>query len=99
MDKVPVSGSDTVLMPAEIDALIELSRELPTRFPAIVDATGNPAPADIEFGFLDGKLMLFQIRPFLESKRARASTFLRSLDRGLQARTTRTAIGKKGIWT
>lgn len=84
VDKVPVSDSDTVLMPAEIDALIELSRELPTRFPAIVDAQGNPAPADIEFGFLDGKLMLFQIRPFLESARAQSNTYLNSLDSGLQ---------------
>ncbi len=83
VDKVPVSGSDTVLEPHEIGALIELARELPTRFPPIVDAAGNPAPADIEFGFLDGKLKLFQIRPFLESTRARSSKLLATLDRDL----------------
>ncbi len=83
VDKVPVSGSDTVLEPHEIGALIELARELPTRFPPIVDAAGNPAPADIEFGFLDGKLKLFQIRPFLESTRARSSQLLATLDRDL----------------
>ena len=35
---------------------------------------------DIEFGFLNSRLMLFQIRPFLSSVRARKSTFLQLLD-------------------
>ena len=83
VDKIPVSGSDTVLQQNEIAALIRLAKELPTRFPAIVDADGKPAPADIEFGFLDGELRLFQIRPFLESARARGSEYLKSLDAGL----------------
>lgn len=83
VDKVPVSGSDSVLLDAEIADLINLSRELPTRFPGIVDDAGNPAPADIEFGFLAGELKLFQIRPFLESARARSSDYLKALDSGL----------------
>lgn len=82
--KLPVSGSETVLAQAEIEQLIELSRELPQRFPAIIDDRGNPVPADIEFGFLDGQLKLFQIRPFLESKRARGSAFLNRMDQGLE---------------
>jgi len=41
-----------------------------------------PAPADIEFGFRDGKLALFQIRPFVESLRARRSQYLIDMDRG-----------------
>ena len=83
VDKVPVSGSDSVLLAGEIADLIELSRELPARFPSIVDAAGNPAPADIEFGFLAGELKLFQIRPFLESAQARSSEYLKTLDSGL----------------
>ena len=88
VDKVPVSGSDSVLLTSEIADLIELSRELPTRFPSIVDAAGNPAPADIEFGFLAGELKLFQIRPFLESAQARSSEYLKTLDRGLADSST-----------
>ena len=84
ISKLPVSGSEAVLQPAEIKQLIALSRELPQRFPAVVDDRGNPVPADIEFGFLDGKLKLFQIRPFLESKRARGSAFLNRMDEGLK---------------
>ncbi len=78
--KLPASGSETVLQPAEIRRLIAFAGELPQRFPSILDDTGKPAPADIEFGFLDGKLQLFQIRPFLESRRARASRYLNRMD-------------------
>ncbi len=81
--KVPASGADTVLEGAEIDQLIALARVLPERVPGIVDADGRPAPADVEFGFLDGQLKLFQIRPFLESARARGNAYLTSLDAGL----------------
>lgn len=80
---LPASGSDTVLAPAEIRQLIEFADSLPRRFPAIVDDQGNPAPADVEFGFLDGKLQLFQLRPFLESRDARGSQYLTTMDEAL----------------
>ena len=37
-------------------------------------------PLDIELGFKNDKLWLFQIRPFVESKKARSSTYLNNLD-------------------
>lgn len=80
VEKVPVSGSDTVLQPAEIRQLITFAGELPQRFPSILDDQGKPAPADVEFGFIDGKLQLFQIRPFLDSRQARGSLYLNQLD-------------------
>ena len=80
VDKVPVSDAEAVLTPSEIEKLITLAKELPNRFPSIVDAAGNSAPADIEFGFLGGDLRLFQIRPFLESAHARSSAFLKQMD-------------------
>ncbi len=84
VDKLPVSGSDTVLQPDEIRQLITFAKELPDKFPPITDDDGNPAPADIEFGFLDGKLHLFQLRPFLESRHARGSSYLNKMDQSLQ---------------
>ncbi|MEN8174460.1 MAG: PEP/pyruvate-binding domain-containing protein [Pseudomonadota bacterium] len=86
IEKVPTSGSDTVLQPDEIGQLIAFASELPQRFPSIKDDAGNPAPADVEFGFLDGELRLFQIRPFLESRRARGSTYLNEMDEALAGR-------------
>jgi phosphoenolpyruvate synthase/pyruvate phosphate dikinase len=82
--KIPVIETDTVLENHEIAHLIELSRVLPDRFPAQLDAQGEPVPSDIEFGFYQGRLVLFQIRPFLESTHARQSHFLNALDQGLE---------------
>ena len=90
VDKLPASGSDTVLQPDEIKQLIVFAKELPEKFPPITDDAGNPAPADIEFGFLDGKLHLFQLRPFLESRHARGSSYLNQMDRSLQGNMSKT---------
>ncbi|MBW1742400.1 MAG: hypothetical protein JRJ47_03080 [Deltaproteobacteria bacterium] len=78
-----VTGAPQVLDPKEIDQLIKLAGDLPTRFPAVLDAAGKPAPADIEFGFLKGELKLFQIRPFLESGWARQNAYLTGLDKDM----------------
>lgn len=88
--KLPVSSTDRVLVDDEIAQLIELAKQLPDRFPAMIDASGNAAPADIEFGFLDGELKLFQIRPFLDSERARGNDLLRQLDAPLVSRANNT---------
>jgi hypothetical protein len=78
--KLPASGSDTVLTPAEIHLLAEFARQLPQRFGPVQDERGEPAPADVEFGFLDGHLRLFQLRPFLENRLTRGSGLLRAMD-------------------
>ncbi len=80
---VPVSRAQPVLNDDEIEQLTVLVRALPKRFPRLRDAAGVTVPADVEFGFLKGRLVLFQIRPFLESARARQSRYLRELDRRL----------------
>jgi hypothetical protein len=84
IEKLPASGSDTVLQPAEIERLIVFARDaLPKRFPPITDDAGRPAAADVEFGFVDGQLRLFQIRPFLESRSARGNSYLVAMDQAL----------------
>jgi hypothetical protein len=90
VDQELVGDADTVLKPDEIQQLIMLARELPNRFPSIVDASGTSAPADIEFGFLKGELQLFQIRPFLESAQARSNEYLNGLDKDMAAHLTKT---------
>ena len=82
--KLPASGSDVVLQPDEIIQLIAFARDdLPARFPKITNDAGEPAAADVEFGFLDGRLRLFQIRPFLESRSARGNAYLIAMDSAL----------------
>jgi hypothetical protein len=55
-----------------------------------LDAGGNPAPADIEFGFVNSKLQLFQIRPFLESIQARSNEYLNNLDKDMSSQLNQT---------
>ena len=86
MQKLPVSGSESVLKPDEIKQLIQFAKELPDKFPAIVDDKGSPAAADVEFGFLQGKLQLFQLRPFLQSGKAQGSEYLMNMDKALQGK-------------
>jgi phosphoenolpyruvate synthase/pyruvate phosphate dikinase len=90
MDKELIKGAGTVLSPDEIKLLITLVQDLPQRYPSILDAGGNPAPADIEFGFVKGKLQLFQIRPFLESAKARSNEYLNDLDKDMTSQLNQT---------
>lgn len=80
----PVQGGP-VLTAAEVEQLRQLGLQLPWRFPQRDDG-GALAPADVEFGFVDGRLALFQIRPYLRSKVARRDHFLLELDAPLRAR-------------
>lgn len=78
--EVPSSGTDEVLTAAEIDQLRNFDRSLAERFPPITDDAGIPAPADVEFGFLDGRLRLFQLRPFLDSAAVARNSYLQQMD-------------------
>jgi hypothetical protein len=78
--KVFSSGTDEVLTPGDIAQLIEFAHSLPRRFPPITDDAGHPAPADVEFGFLDGRLRLFQLRPFLDSASVAGNSYLQQMD-------------------
>lgn len=86
MQKLPVSGSESVLKPDEIKQLIQFAKELPDKFPAIVNDKGSPAAADVEFGFLKGNLQLFQLRPFLQSGKAQGSKYLMNMGKALQGK-------------
>ncbi|GBC60433.1 phosphoenolpyruvate synthase [Desulfonema ishimotonii] len=81
LKKIPAGNSDSVLEPDEILRLIRLARSVPEKFPRLRNNQGEPVPADIEFGFYNGDLVLFQIRPFLENRHARRSLFLHGLDK------------------
>ena len=90
MDKELVKGGESVLSPDDIKQLINLAQDLPQRYPSILDADGNPAPADIEFGFVKGKLQLYQIRPLLESAQARGNEYLIDLDKEIMSQLNQT---------
>jgi hypothetical protein len=81
---IPAEAPDSLLQPEEVAQLINLAKTLPAKYPRLVDGQGRPAPADMEFGFLEGKLMLFQIRPFLQNQTAMRNQYLVQLDAALR---------------
>ncbi|WP_053989859.1 PEP/pyruvate-binding domain-containing protein [Mangrovimonas sp. TPBH4] len=53
-----------------------------------MEAKGIEGPYDVELGFKDGKLWLFQVRPFVENKRAKSSTYLESISPNVDMQKT-----------
>ena len=86
--EVPTTNKPDLLSKAEVAQLIKLAKDAPSRFSTLRDSDGNDLPADIEFAFKDGRLELLQIRPFVESKGAQNSAYLKQLDEGLKSRSS-----------
>jgi phosphoenolpyruvate synthase/pyruvate phosphate dikinase len=62
---VASTASETVLSDAEVRELAAAGARIQREFEASTDSRGRPRPWDVEFGFADGKLWLFQTRPFI----------------------------------
>lgn len=82
--RVRAAAPQELLSREEIESLVKFSQQLPERYPELRDGDGKPAPADAEFGFFAGRLVLFQIRPFLRNRAAQQSKYLAELDAGLK---------------
>lgn len=91
---VPVSGEDTLLSAEEIRQLREMVEVVESRYPPTHDRSGRRLPWDIEFGFVNGRLRLFQIRPLVENRRWETAEAFRALDRGLVT-SARIALDEK----
>lgn len=87
--QVPSEAPERLLTAEEIKQLVSFVRALPKDYPGLRDAAGNPTPADIEFGFVSGKMMLLQIRPFLENAATSRNKYLTDLDAGLRKTSDR----------
>ncbi|MEM6397961.1 MAG: PEP/pyruvate-binding domain-containing protein [Bacteroidota bacterium] len=74
----PNDFSERILSTSQLQSLHELSIAARNRMP---DSPGvsSDGPWDIELGFEDEKIWLFQIRPFVENKRAQSSDYLESI--------------------
>lgn len=66
------AAAGSVLTAGEVEALRGLAAEATARYEPALDGRGLPRPWDIEFGFVDGELTLFQIRPLVERGALRA---------------------------
>jgi hypothetical protein len=94
--KRPVSGSETLLPPAQIRQLIDFADEIPRKFPQFGE-DGKPVAADVEFAFVNGRLWLLQIRPFNESRLAQGAAYLIGMDQALKANLNRTVNMREAL--
>jgi hypothetical protein len=62
---VPASGSQNVLEPQDLEQVVAVGKAISAALEPARDAAGRARPWDIEYGFTNGKLWLFQSRPFI----------------------------------
>lgn len=84
-ETIPVSGEEAVLTASEIVQLRNLVAIVRRQYPNTKDPKSSAETTwDIEFGFVKGKLALFQIRPLVEDQRTMSLGYLRNLDREMK---------------
>ncbi len=79
--KLHTDFDERILTPTRLEALRSMSISLNEQLETI----GLKGPLDVELGFVGDKIWLFQVRPFVENKRAAASEYLRSITPKLEA--------------
>ncbi|MCB0557801.1 MAG: phosphoenolpyruvate synthase [Lewinellaceae bacterium] len=86
-NRLPTSGGtqrqvatfqQPILNSSNLDALRTLAAEVRKVLPTAPGIETN-GPFDVELGFKDNKIWLFQVRPFVENKRAASSAYLESI--------------------
>lgn len=80
---VPAPFNQRILNPDNIKVLRELAETVERIMPESSGAKTN-GPWDVELGFQDNKMWLFQIRPFVENQKAQASGYLESISPPVQ---------------
>ncbi|MEM9525611.1 MAG: PEP/pyruvate-binding domain-containing protein, partial [Bacteroidota bacterium] len=76
---VPAAFNQRILSRENLVNLWDLAEEVERVMPTSPGVESN-GPWDVELGFQDDKIYLFQIRPFVENKQALASGYLESID-------------------
>lgn len=77
---VAATGSSYVLSEDELEDLIDAAERIRDELEPATDSGGRPMPWDIEFGFADGHLWLFQTRPFVGNEELQNMPALAALD-------------------
>jgi hypothetical protein len=95
MRTLPVSGGSimehvdydqSILTPENLKEIKDFAIKVHEIMPGSKDGSYDGA-WDIELGFKDGKLYLFQIRPFVENSQAKNSEYLNSIDADVNLKT------------
>lgn len=76
--KQQASFDQRILSPQNLDALRAIAQKIQEQLPN-APGISTEGPWDIELGFKDDKIWLFQVRPFVENKQAAASEYLQQI--------------------
>jgi hypothetical protein len=79
VENAAIGFEKPILSRQERDQLRQLDKEIRRRLPG-TPGIESEGPYDVELGFLDGHIWLFQVRPFVESKNARSTAYLYEMD-------------------
>ena len=89
---VPSSGSEHVLTPDEVNAIVQAGLKIRKHFKPALDKNGNPKAWDIEYGFSKGKLWLFQCRPFIGNEDFSNVPALAGLDKEIKKNSSKISL-------
>ena len=89
---VPSTGREYVLSPEEIKAITQAGRKISKTLKPALDKNGKPMAWDIEYGFADGKLWLFQVRPFIGNEDFSNIPALAGLDKEIKKNTSNISL-------
>lgn len=90
---VPSSGREYVLTPDEVKSIVQAGQKISNHFEQVLDKNGNARPWDVEYGFVNGKLWLFQARPFIGNKDFKNVPVLARLDPEVGKNTGTISLG------
>ena len=77
---VPASGAARLLDEESIRQVLAFTARLPDWFGGTSQSAAGGVVADVEFGFVKGRLMLLQIRPFVQDEAATNNRYLQAMD-------------------
>jgi hypothetical protein len=96
---VPATGAERVLTAQELSALVAAAAKIKKDFSPEKGAAGDSLPWDIEYGFVGGKLYLFQTRPFVGNSDLRNLPALAALDKGFKEKENQPfSLNEKVNW-
>jgi len=77
----PSTGAEYVLTEEELQQLVAAAEKIRKNFVPAISEEGETLAWDIEYGFKDGHLFLFQVRPFIGDSELRHLPALTALDK------------------
>lgn len=84
-----------ILSSAPLDSVRALASAIRTRLPG-TPGMSSSGPYDVEFGMVEGRIVLFQVRPFVENRNSASEAYMSTLDASLRRSDRRFSLRNPG---